>query len=151
MAEPRRIAIDWRVPPSEVGEPRPVVVPVLTAQPADAAAFAMHEAVLAPSARYALAPREVAEELGVDADLLPRVEDPLFPGLDLRLWRASCAVKVFGKGLGEHLLVRLPLALDASGRLRSIVLGERFFHQVRVHLEPDREDASWIEQCRELD
>lgn len=147
MGRVTRIDIDWRIPPSDVGRGN-VVVPYLSAQPEG---VIFHEAVLVPSARYTLLPAAIARELTIDTRVLPRVDDPLFPGF--ALWRAtdSLPLRVTGKTLGEHLLVRLPVAFDSTGRLESVVLGEGFFHLVRIHFDPERTDASWIEQFRALD
>lgn len=95
-------------------------------------------------------PRGLAEELKVPLDQLNRVSDPLFPGFDLRFWKKSHPVQVVSEKL-EFLLVNLSIAFDASGALRSVVLGEKFFFQVRIHFEPDVVDGSWIEQHRTLD
>lgn len=141
--------MDWRISPSDEGGQ--VIVPILTAQIVDEKAIGLQEAVLAPSARYILAPTGVASNMGIYPQALKRVTDPLFPGFDLWLWKTA-PIKVVGAGsFSDHLLLNLPIAFDSTARLKCIVLGERFFWQVRIHFNPEKPGDSWIEQFRHLD
>lgn len=150
MRATRRIAIDWKVPPTESFRGGNVVTPFLRAMLDHDRAFGHYEAVLVPSARYTLLPTGIAQELGVVPQNLERVSDPLFPGFDL--WKSieDLVIRVFGSSSEEYLELKLPVAFDSTSRLSSVVLGERFFFQVRVHFEPDKRDQSWIEQFRFL-
>jgi hypothetical protein len=147
LALTRRIEIDWRILPSDARKGGKVVVPYLSVQMEGVTG--LHEAVLAPSARRTVLPTVLAVELGANLSGLPESPDPLFPGLELR-YGPTCELRVFGKPLGDYLLVKVPVAYESAGKLEPVVLGEGFFQLVRLHFTPDEEHGSWIEHFRAL-
>jgi hypothetical protein len=76
-------------------------------------------------------------------DDLEGVVDPVLR-LPLRIWKGRQKVRVFGDDLNAYLDLRLPLAFDASGKLGTAILGQHFFHAVRVLLDHDAGNEATI-------
>jgi hypothetical protein len=121
------------------------VVPELSARLRSGAIFGRTKVVLAPFAACTVLPLFLARELGLShTELGTPMTDPMLPHLTLWLWRESHPIEIYGEALGEHLLTYLPIAFDSSEKLDSVVLGQHFFHRVRLVL--DRKGKSSIER-----
>jgi len=137
-----RIDLEWRLHTDAALAWRELWAPGLSAVPLGR--YGSTPAVLAPFALRTVLPLSLAQDLGLDVFEFKTVEDPLLFPLRLREWGRH-PIAVYGRNPDEYLLVEMEIAFDESMRAGEVLLGQHFFHQVRLVLDGDMSEPSYIQ------